>query len=399
MSQPVNAPTPPVIGLVPSEAATREGAAPRDADIRGPEGRGAAPSTSMALHRELQRAERVLFFAIEAGVDVGDEVRNSIIGAATTPDAQRTPASAAGLLSAITKLNAAVRPVTADSLVACQDSKRVESVVKSYRRVAVFLAIFIIPISLITFVTTSISEAMMKDIDAANVLAVKLSDEIGPPGSPPAAGTRIDPGKLPRGVKEFDVIRDLQVFAATARAIDARARQLDVFVLRMVEDPFKEIRRDTEKTRTKFELPSDLPNLSAALSERISVYQEVRYFAQSVRELISTVYGAIAAGVLPVMYALLGACAYLLRMYQEQVKSRTFTGSDTHAARFVIAAIGGGVVGLFKNFTVGDGASISPLAIAFLVGYAVDVFFAFLDSFVQAFNRGAGASAPKNPAR
>jgi len=65
-------------------------------------------------------------------------------------------------------------------------------------------------------------------------------------------------------------------------------------------------------------------------------------------------------GILPVLCALLGACAYLLRMYQDQVKSHTFTGSDTHAVRLVIAAIGGGVVGLFKNFTAGDGASISP---------------------------------------
>ena len=68
-------------------------------------------------------------------------------------------------------------------------------------------------------------------------------------------------------------------------------------------------------------------------------------------------------------------------------------------ARFVIAAIGGGVVGLFKTFTPGDGASISPLAIAFLVGYATDVFFSFLDSFVQAFNRDSGASGSTDSTR
>ena len=115
----------------------------------------------------------------------------------------------------------------------------------------------------------------------------------------------------------------------------------------------------------------------------------MRQFAQSTRESISTVYGAIAVGILPVLYALLGALAYLLRSYQQQLKDRTFTPFDSHVARFVIAAIGGGVVGLFTNFTSGNaGASISPLAIAFLVGYATDVFFSFLDSFVHTFNRG-----------
>ena len=255
MPTPSPAPIPPVIGLV----------APQDAVNPGPAGSGPVdpfpPATSEALQRELQKAERLLFFATEAGVDVGDEVRDGIIGATTMPDGPRTPASVAGLLAAITKLNAAVRPVTADSLQACQDAARVENVVRSYRRVAIFLAFFIIPISLITFVTTSISDAMMKDIVTANALAVKLSAEIGPPGSPPAEGSRIDPGKLPRDVKEFDVISDLQLFAATARAVDARARQLNGFVLRMVEDPFKTIRGDTELTRNEFELCPITPPL------------------------------------------------------------------------------------------------------------------------------------------
>ena len=58
-----------------------------------------------------------------------------------------------------------------------------------------------------------------------------------------------------------------------------------------------------------------------------------------------------------------------------------------YSARFLIAGIGGGVVGLFNTFNVTQGASIPPLAIAFLVGYAVDVFFSFLESLLQAFTK------------
>ena len=36
----------------------------------------------------------------------------------------------------------------------------------------------------------------------------------------------------------------------------------------------------------------------------------------------------------------------------------------------MIAAIGGVVVGLFNNLNIGQGASLSPFGIAFLVGYA-----------------------------
>ena len=41
------------------------------------------------------------------------------------------------------------------------------------------------------------------------------------------------------------------------------------------------------------------------------------------------------------------------------------------------------MVGLFNNFTVGQGASLPPLAVAFLVGYAADVFFSFLEGSMQ----------------
>ena len=59
-----------------------------------------------------------------------------------------------------------------------------------------------------------------------------------------------------------------------------------------------------------------------------------------------------------------------------------------------MAGIGGAVVGLF-NFALTDGASISPLAIAFLVGYAVDVFFSFLEGLLQALTKSkTHASSP-----
>ena len=113
----------------------------------------------------------------------------------------------------------------------------------------------------------------------------------------------------------------------------------------------------------------------------------MRHFAQSVQETISTFYGAIATCILPVLYALLGACAFLLRSFEKQIKTRTFTLADAHLARFLIAGISGAVVGLFNNFNITQSASIPPLAIAFLVGYAVDVFFSFLEGLLQTFNR------------
>jgi ABC-type Fe3+-siderophore transport system permease subunit len=77
------------------------------------------------------------------------------------------------------------------------------------------------------------------------------------------------------------------------------------------------------------------------------------------------------------------------------MRTKTFTPSVANSARFLMAGIGGAVVGLFNNFSITQGASIPPLAIAFLVGYAVDVFFSFLESLLQAFTKTRNSvSAP-----
>jgi hypothetical protein len=54
-------------------------------------------------------------------------------------------------------------------------------------------------------------------------------------------------------------------------------------------------------------------------------------------------------------------------------------------AKETIALIGGLVVALFTNFTAlfTQEIPLSPLAIAFLVGYGVEIFFAFLDAFLD----------------
>ena len=353
--------------------------------------------SSATLADKVRDAQALMFYAAEAGIDVEDGIRRDVLRATADIEAFSSPDEAAALVAGLTRLSHALSPVTAHSLAACKDRKGVERIVRSYRRVAILLALLIIPMSLVTFITTSISEATLKDITDANALAVKLTDQESSPKTEAQRDAQGRPDKLPR---EISVIRDLQTLAGTARAVDARAVQLNWFVARIVEDPFSKDRKSADAMQAKFDLPAGLPNLSEALTARISNYQQVREFAQRARESISTVYGAIGAGILPVLYALLGALAYLLRSYQQQLKDRTFTGTDSHVARFVIAAIGGGVVGLFTNFTGGNGAAtISPLAIAFLVGYATDVFFSFLDSFVQTFNRGAvgtGSGTPKN---
>jgi hypothetical protein len=337
----------------------------------------------------LDDAERLLKYCAEVGVDVDEETRAAVLRARTAYGNGWTEEIAARLLAALTRLAARLKPVTAESLKAYHDETRVT--VRTYLRVALILACMIVPISIATFVTSAVSTALRQDVTKANALVVKLRAELGPPPATPGVVV-----KIPDGINVDDVISDLQEYASTVRLINARARKLNHFVLPEHKLP-PEDDGSSEERRKRFELPVGLPDPIAARDNITETYQDVRYFAQNILTDVAVFYGAIGACILPVLYALLGTCAYLIRTFEDQMSSRTFIPSAANAARFLIAAIGGAVVGLFNNLSITDQASIPPLALAFLIGYAVDVFFAFLEGLLKTFTRSAAAPNAQPP--
>lgn len=364
------------------------------------------------FNRAADDAMWLLLYASETGRNVDDTTRDSILRARAATSAGWDDTVGANLLVALAKLAAELSPVTADSLRASR-SNLTKPTIRSLRMWTGILAVPIILFSLLGFVSSSISNTIRTDITTANELLVKLRGELGTPEAP-TAGTPDKPA-LPTGLNEGDVVTQLQQYASTIRAIDARSRQLNWFVFRAERDPFARYRWDPKlsgkekedqaeqqnednqkKLKGKFQLTVGLPNMPVDLDNLTTTYQDVRSFAQDILDLVSVYYGAITTCLLPVLYALLGTCAYLLRSFEEEVRTVTFTPSSrANWARFLIAGIGGAVVGLFGNFTMTQGASISPLAIAFLVGYAVDVFFSFLEGLLQAFTKRKGsASSP-----
>ncbi|HEV2675950.1 MAG TPA: hypothetical protein VGV37_15620 [Aliidongia sp.] len=320
----------------------------------------------------LDNAGHLLRYAVEAGIDVDADTSQRIIQARIEGDSAWNCAEAGRLASAIIKLAALVHPVTAETLRACRE--QAYTTIRNYRGMACALAVIILPLSMISFVYTGLSNAVTADLAVANQLAVNLHAQLNTSGAPTASTAALN--SLP----------DLQQYAATIRSIRARTKQLAWFV--PVEFEFREGPADG-KGRLELDpsLSNSVPELVNNLNRLTAAYQNVRSDAKSVQDAASLLYGAISACILPVLYALLGACAYLLRVFSEQVASQTFRPTYAASARFVIAAIGGAIVGLFNNFSIGQGASLSPLAVAFLVGYAADIFFSFLEGSLQNFRK------------
>jgi hypothetical protein len=391
-----------------------------------------APDPTPNFDGAVNDAMCLLMYAAEIGKKVDETTRTGVLRARGATSTGADDTVKANLLAALTTLAADLHPVTAESLRASCDSQT-EPTIKPLRLWTRLLAVLIILSSAIAFVSSSLSSTVRTDIKTANELVVKLRAELGTE-SAPKGGAKGRP--LPAGLNEGDVITDLQQYASTIRAIDARARQLNWFVLKADWDPFAQYRWQdspsigaedeelftqrkqkllgaTQQTQLsqkqknlllnqihqeglskKFQLTVGLPNMPEDLDHLTDTYLEVRSFAQDILDRVSVFYGAFTACLLPVLYALLGTCAYLLRSFEEDVRHKTFTPSSrATSAHFLVAVIGGTVVGLFGNFNITDGASISPLAIAFLVGYAVDVFFSFLEGLLQAFTKGKNVGA------
>ncbi|MGA2188451.1 MAG: hypothetical protein ABSH33_07975 [Steroidobacteraceae bacterium] len=395
-------PTPDEIGA-PSMAAEDLDDGAR-ADSAAAAGMGAdAPSASSAanshlLSRKLADAELLLNYAVDAGVSVDAAVVRSILearGASRTGWAQ--PSSTC-LLLASASLAAALKPVTAESL---RNSADYRSKSRGRRLLLPItmgiLAAVIVFYSTLAFLFSSFSANIRSNLDVANPLAVRLVSELGSAQSPDPklclnsvspvtsgqAVTSTDELRLPDGINRKDVIEDLQTFASAIRDMYSGARRMNR-LYRLQPDPFGFDKATAPGAITEvLELPAGLPNVRQAATERVCVYQRARYYAQSTEESATILTGAVATCILPVLYALLGAGAYVLRRLESQLRSHTFI-SEAYSPRFITAAIAGAVVGLFN---VGQGVSVSPLAIAFLAGYAVDVFFTFLESLIQTLSK------------
>jgi hypothetical protein len=115
---------------------------------------------------------------------------------------------------------------------------------------------------------------------------------------------------------------------------------------------------------------------------KLAVYQDIRAMAQNAERTSDIFWGAVTSYLLPVLYAVLGALAYILRESAAQISSRTFDPANarySNRTRLIIALIVGSVIGLFGSVWKTQVGSASPLAVAFLAGYAADAFFSFLD--------------------
>lgn len=119
--------------------------------------------------------------------------------------------------------------------------------------------------------------------------------------------------------------------------------------------------------------------------QKIATYQQIRATANYARENFLTFVGMTTGFILPIFYAWLGAIAAILRKLRDDTATCLFHpeySKVANRAHVTTAVIVGISIGLFSDLVKG-GTEFSPLAMAFVAGYASDRFFEFIDRLVQ----------------
>lgn len=93
--------------------------------------------------------------------------------------------------------------------------------------------------------------------------------------------------------------------------------------------------------------------------------------------------------ILPLLYGLMGAITFILRILAREMKSgtRSHDSLSQHRVRLCLGTLGGLFMGWFlKPDELASLGSVSSLTLAFLVGYHIEILFAVLDKLIDTIN-------------
>lgn len=350
-------------------------------------------------------AEHLLKYAAEMSIVVPPKVAADTLAARSAITSNKVDDKVRGeFYSAYTNLATLFGDATVETIRNCSSWQTRWTLARN-RFTAVVITLLIATVSVITFVTDDMAKRIGADLVVANDLAAKLRAGLTTGDDKTVIDPRYattDPCSLTiqqanpgeRHIRNVDDVTQLQQFATTIRDVHSRALKLNWVIWRVECDPYGPPAcqdggvpgRDSNQANRELQLNPTILNYTAEVFCKIQSYQKVRSFANNVQNDYNAAFGAVAAYALPIVYALLGAYAFRLRLFGETIRKRTYHPSFADSARMITAVIAGAIVSLFYP---AQGASLSPLAIAFLVGYGVEIFFKFLDGVIGSFGSGS----------
>jgi hypothetical protein len=343
-----------------------------------------ASAETQALTTALSDAARVLDYAIGRGLlspsgsDVGSMIVTDLVQAQVAArSGTLTTDTVIAFWMAYARLAHLVRPVTAKSLEACQ---RVS--LTGMKVLAFVLVCGIILFSIFLFMCNATLNETSDLIDQQNTAALKLWSDVQ------VMRANGDLNRQSDGVMADHVFTEMVEFSRKNVWLLQSSSRLNFWFI----PPWMRLSIDdvvfNASNRNRLDhlnVPPDLSTPTQVVGEaihQIKAYQYLRDYSLGLYKIDSLVYNSLSTYFLPTVYALLGAFLYGFRFYSRLIKRNEYLPSVANSARYYIASIAGLVVGLFGTL-LPKGMGMPPLAAAFLVGYAVEMFFSRLDALIR----------------
>jgi hypothetical protein len=364
--------------------------------------RSAAAQRSLSDIREnIRNAQLLLSYASEAGINVEPEVIRSVVEFKNACESDTPPVDPVGtetrFWQATEKLAKSVSPVTVASLRASYDIQEDSSIwgllrarifkstqkisqakltVRSYRFGTLITLAILVTVHVYWIVgasaTTEVASYMDQQLKAQDE-KTKLERELK------SIMNSLDSANI-NAVKRAELEADREEKLGIITGIDAK---LDNYRI-IIEANYRILDNWLKVWRWLPSFPQGDDEYKRLILARTSANYALH---------------AIQVYLLPILYGLLGAITYVLRILGSQIKNLCYTSESNigYRLRMVLGALAGLSIAWFVQ-PAGQAAeskafaTLSPFAIAFLAGYGVELLFAAMDRLIGAFT---GNSAGK----
>jgi hypothetical protein len=362
----------------------------------------APPVPGQELATAIAEAEEMFLYAARKGINVPDETSKAIVGARKRgPADQWSEEDQVKFWRSAQALAKLVQPSTIDSIRAttAQDGGGKSIVVWIYSGISIIVLIALIWVQIVyvkgVTVTANIESIKKEQMDAqyeaiATELQIKEADTSA------IAGARERPqaaeASQPRPTDPHVTLqRDKDRVAMADRQLQANDA-----ILRDWASSFWVGYAPTSPSTWASRLfmsNEDIEREKTQISEEQKIEPDVQYAAAMAT--LKWMLGYL----LPLLYGLLGTAAYVMRSLSKEISEATFSNAShvRFGLRLVLGALSGIGVGLILTHDTLPPtlAAVTPLGLAFLAGYSVELLFSAMDRLILAFSSDGTRSPGK----
>lgn len=205
----------------------------------------------------------------------------------------------------------------------------------------------------------------------------------------------------------------LQAYWTFGNSVIDDIKQIDEQLLQIAEkkETHKTEKADENQKNLEFEKGTDYEMLKFWLSQVVSlnelnstkgeVSNPIKKMKSNImqKKIVIFLLSLLQLYILPIICGLLGTCVYILRDLSFKIKNCAFT--EAAKINFRIRLLIGSLAGTASAWILGVGkasdqlTSLPPLAVAFLVGYSIEILFSVMDAFIGNFIGKKFTSATK----